>query len=282
MYKAEFVSDKGLSYLFGSEGHTAFSMDVGNGMSVNLGISQGFSQVGEFVDSQSIGGKPISVKGVVYGNVEQKKNELRNAFAPFTSGKLIFNKTHFIRVYVEESPTFSARKGDGRFTMLLYAPKPLFQNITESVYKIGEIQPLFSFPVNYSEKHIFGKTVSPGFAMILNNGDVPVPLQISLMFHADCKNPKITDNKNLKFFKLNGTFSAGSVVNIYRDDFGILKVVQESEENSQDIINMVDEDSDFFEITVGSNPISVTADVGSGSIETIIKFNESVVSVYET
>lgn len=83
MYSVVFEGDNGSTYLFGAGGNTVFDMDFGNGVSVNIGASQGFSQVGETVESMTVGGRPISVKGAVFGNVYSKKAEMRRVFAPF-------------------------------------------------------------------------------------------------------------------------------------------------------------------------------------------------------
>ena len=49
MYSAIFEADNGQKYIFGRDGETVFDMDLGNGVTVNVGTSQGFSQVGETV-----------------------------------------------------------------------------------------------------------------------------------------------------------------------------------------------------------------------------------------
>lgn len=282
MYKAKFVSDKGITYLFGAEGKTAFSMDVGNGMSVNLGTSQGFLQIGETVETQSIRGKTISVQGAVYGNVKKKKDELRKAFAPFTAGKLIFNDTHFIRVYVQNTPTFSAKKGDGRFTMLLYAPNPTYQSINKTVYDINKIKPLFMFPLNYAEPHKFGEKMGTNTVLVQNNGDVPVSLSVEMYFTTHCENIKIENVVSRKFMKINGYFDAGLRLKVGRNERGIFYVTQTDGVNENDLIGNVDEASTLWEIPVGDSLIGVFAEVGQEGIMAKISFNEAVVSVYET
>ena len=51
MYNVIFESENGQKYVFGADGETVFDMDLGNGVSVDIGTSQGFSQVGETVES---------------------------------------------------------------------------------------------------------------------------------------------------------------------------------------------------------------------------------------
>ena len=96
MYKVVFESDNGQKYVFGVDGETVFDMDLGNGVSVDVGTSQGFSQVGETVESMTVGGRTITVRGTVFGNVQSRKKIMRKVFAPFVWGKLIFEGKHYI------------------------------------------------------------------------------------------------------------------------------------------------------------------------------------------
>ena len=88
MYSAIFEADNGQKYIFGKDGETVFDMDLGNGVTVDVGTSQGFSQVGETVESMTVGGRTITVRGTIFGNVQSRKKMMRKVFAPFTWGKL--------------------------------------------------------------------------------------------------------------------------------------------------------------------------------------------------
>ena len=149
MYNVVFENDNGSKYYFGINGTTIFDMDLGDGVSVNIGTSQGFSQVGEQLQSRSVSGRTISVKGAVYGNIQERKRTMRNVFSPFSCGRLVFENQYYIRVYVKSSPTFSTIKNDGKFTMRFFAPYPFFKSVDEKNVEIGSIRPLLSVPVNY-------------------------------------------------------------------------------------------------------------------------------------
>ena len=83
---AVFKADNGEKFVFGVNNGNVFYMDIGEGVSVRIGTSQGFSQVGETVQTQSVGGRKIKVVGAIYGNVAQKKKEMRRVFAPSFPG----------------------------------------------------------------------------------------------------------------------------------------------------------------------------------------------------
>ena len=104
MFEVVFENDNGKKFAFGPSGGNWFAMNIADGMEVTLGKSQGFAQIGETVETQSISGRPIDVSGKMYGNIAERKNALRNTCTPLASGRLVFGKEHYIRVYVKAAP----------------------------------------------------------------------------------------------------------------------------------------------------------------------------------
>lgn len=281
MYNVIFESDNGLKYAFGELGNTIFDMDFGDGVSVNIGTSQGFAQVGESVENQSVSGRTINVKGVVYGNVQNGKKTMRKVFAPFVSGRLIFEGKYYTRVFVKSAPSFSPVKNDGRFSMQLFAPYPFFYSVVEESVFIGEIKALFRFPVNYSTPHRFGTRTSVKYKTIYNDGDVNVPFKLQIIANADSTNVTISNLETFEFLKFNGVLSAGNSITVYRDESNVLRVELTSDGISSDAIDMVDEESMLFELNVGDNVIGVDSDEGGDNLTVTIFFNPAVVALYE-
>ena len=220
MYNAVFEADNGRKYVFGIDGKTAFDMGIGSGVPVDIGTSQGFLQVGETVENYTISGRTIEVKGAIYNDIPKRKKEMRGVFAPFVSGKLTIQGKYFIRVYVKETPTFSPKNDDGRFTMVLFAPYPYFYDVNEVVKTVGTIKPMFSFPINYATPHKFGERVGESYINLLNEGDVNAPIddagserwwyltqeEVDLIFSAD---------KELRDQKLRSRYTAYANGEIY-------------------------------------------------------------------
>lgn len=281
MYNAVFEADNGRKYVFGVDGKTAFDMDIGNGVTVDIGKSQGFLQVGETVENFTVTGKPIKVKGAIYGDIAKKKREMRGVFAPFVSGKLTIQGKYYIRVYVQDTPSFSPAKDNGRFTMVLFAPYPFFCSTEKIVKNIGNIEPLFSFPVNYSYPHKFGQKGSQKYINVINDGDVNSNFNIVISSSGVSSNVVLTNLETLKYFKLNGSFFNGDVAKIYRDDKNILRAELTRDGETIDIISWVDEGSELFELNVGTNLISADDDEGGANLTVNIMFNPALVSVYE-
>ena len=281
MYSAIFEADNGQKYVFGKDGETVFDMDLGSGISVDVGTSQGFSQVGETVESMTVGGRTITVRGTVFGNVQSRKKMMRKVFAPFVWGKLTFSGTHYIRVCVKDTPTFSPVKDDGRFTMLLYAPFPFFYSVDDAHYNIGEIAPAFSFPINYATPHKFGERGTEKYTNVYNNGDIAVPFNVYMETFGTSVNPLIVNLDTQEYLKLNGTLTTGGVANIYRDSNNILRAELTANGEVVDILSWLDDGSTLFQLNPGDNIIAFDDDDGGSSLTVKFTFSPAVVAVYE-
>lgn len=282
MFNVVYEGDNGKRYVFGKPGNTFFGMDIGNGMEVQIGTSQGFRQIGETVESQGVGGRPIKVTGEIFGDIPGRKAVMRNVFAPLSSGRLIFQNTYYIRVYVKHAPTFSAVKNNGLFTMQLYAPYPYFRSLDEKAAYVGSVTPQFRFPVNYSTPHRFGSKSAARYTNIINNGDTKVPFGVYLSSDGTCSNITVTNMRTLAYLKINGTLSSGESMKIYRDDDGVLRAEFVSGGVTTDAISMIDEGSTLFELDVGDNLIAASDDTDGTNLTAMFTFREAVASLYES
>lgn len=281
-FEVVFEADNGKKFVFGRNGCNYFGMNIGNGVEVKLGTSQGYSQVGESVETQSVGGRPIDVTGEMYGNIAERKNALRNVCTPFTAGRLVFQKKHFIRVYVKNAPSFSAVKNNGLFKMQFFAPFPFFFDVDEKDFYIGNVTPQFRFPVNYGVPHRFGTRSVARYTNVVNSGDVRVPFRLHLQSNGVCTNVTVTNLNTFAFLKLNGILNAGDAVDIYRDNDNVVRAELSSGGVVSDIISWVDEASTLFELEVGDNLISASDDEGGAALAAHFVFNAAVGALYET
>lgn len=281
MYNVTFKNDNGKRFYFGTKGKNVFDMDLGNGVSVNIGTSQGFGQIGETLQTQSVGGRTINVKGSLFGNIPSGKHTLRSAIAPFSSGILIFQDKYYTRVYVKETPTFSSKKNDGKFSLQFYAPYPFFYSVDKKGASTGTVTPMFRFPVNYGTPHKFGERSTVRTADIINDGDVKVPFEVSIQTIGFSRDITITNIKTEQVLKINGSITAGEEIKIYRDKNNILRAELRNGAETTDIISRIDESSDFFELDAGENIVNAKAEEGGSSLVITLSFNSAVVNLYE-
>lgn len=282
MYEVIFQNDNGKVFTFGPNGGNWYGMNIGNGLEVTLGKSQGFAQVGETVETQSIGGRSIDVTGMLFGDIVGGKNNLRNVCAPLSSGRLIFQKSHYIRVYVKAAPSFSAVKNNGLFKMQFYAPFPFFSAFQESYFLIGGVVPSFRFPVNYGRPHRFGTRSNERYVNVVNSGDVRIPYRLVLRSEGVSTNPTLTNITTFAFLKINGIINIGQFITIFRDDNNVLRAELTDGNQVTDVITWIDDESSLFELDPGDNLISANDEEGGKALIASFTFNPAVGALYET
>lgn len=282
MYEVIFENDNGKKFVFGPGGNNWFGMNIGDGMEITLGKSQGFAQIGETVETKAVAGRPIDVTGQFYGDIVERKNALRNVCAPLASGRLVFQKTHYIRVHVKAAPSFSAVKNNGLFRMQFYAPFPFFSAFSESYYRIGGMVPGFRFPVNYKKPHRFGTRNSERYVNVINPGDVRVPFRLTIRSEGISTNATITNLTTFAYLRINGIINTGEYITIYRDNNNVLRAELTSGETVTDVVTWIDDESSLFELESGDNLISANDDEGGAALVAGFTFNPAVGVLYET
>lgn len=282
MYNIKFVKDNGDVFLLGKDNNIVFDVDGLSGINIDLGKSQGFSQVGESVDTQSVGGKTLKIKGVIFKDLANIKKAMIKAFSPFSRGRLVFDDKYYLYVYVKESPTVAPTKKGGAFMLAVFAPFPFFKEIAESTFYIGTITPSFSFPVNYETPHVFGSKSEARYINVVNDGDLKTAYRIDLTTEATSTNITLTNLNTFEFLKLNGTLNVGEKISVYRDENNLLKAELINGSETTDILSWIDEESTLYELNVGDNLILASDDDGGANLTAQLTFNSVIGGVYET
>lgn len=282
MYNIKFVKDNGDVFLLGKDNNIVFDVDGLSGINIDLGKSQGFSQVGESVDTQSVGGKTLKIKGVIFKDLANIKKAMIKAFSPFSRGRLVFDDKYYLYVYVKESPTVAPTKKGGEFMLAVFAPFPFFKEIAESTFYIGTITPSFSFPVNYETPHVFGSKSEARYINVVNDGDLKTAYRIDLTTEATSTNITLTNLNTFEFLKLNGTLNVGEKISVYRDENNLLKAELINGSETTDILSWIDEESTLYELNVGDNLILASDDDGGANLTAQLTFNSVIGGVYET
>lgn len=283
MAEVYYESDSGKRFAFGRAGSNIYGMAIGNGVNIALGTTQGFSQIGETVQTQAVAGRPIAVKGEFYGSkISERKDALRNVCAPMTAGRLVFWGKWFIRVFVKEAPSFSPKRGIGKFMMQFYAPFPFFSQLEKSSYSIGEVTKQFRLPINYSTPHRFGTTSTAKATNVENSGDVPVNFQLDVYARGTCNDVTVTDLNTRKMLKINGELVAGDQVTIYHDDNGALRAELNRGGEVTDMLGRIDDDSNLFQLQPGENLLAATESGGGSAMTVRFSFHPARAVLYET
>lgn len=280
MYEARFENSKGQTFFFGYSHGNIFDIEGLTGQDLNVAMSQGFNQIGETVENISIGSKLLEIKGRILGDATQEKRNMLAVFAPFESGRLIFEDKYFIECSVKYTPLITPEKQDPRFELVLVAPYPYWQKLTAESHTVGGWKPMFSFPVNYGEPHIFGIEATGAFINAYNSGEVEAYYRLEFYAKGEVKNPEVINVRTQEFIRINTTLYNGDKIVIYRKG-GKLIVEKESAGIVEDAFNLLDEDSDLLSMHVGDNILKATASKNDTLLLTTLVFNAAVVGVYE-
>ena len=285
MLNAIFKTDDGREFVFGTAGNVAFDMDVGAGVPVELGKTQGFSQIGQSVSTKSVSGRNIKVTGCAYRNVPATKRTMRNILAPFIAGTLTINDRYFCRVHVKNPPTFSTAKNDGRFTMQFFSPTPYFFSKTEQSSSINSVSKLFSFPVNY-KSHKFGETSVEKYVNFRNDGGVDVPFNFTITAIDIVDSIYVENIETREFIEIRNpvdfALQSGEQISVYRTLDGVLRAEKISGDDVSDILSWVSVDSNLFQLSVGDNFISAVDGASDlATFTTTVSFRPAYWSVFE-
>lgn len=280
MYYAKFTNSKGNTFNFGYKYGNLFDIDGLTGLDVSIAFSQGFNQIGETAENKTVKSRSFEITGRLLGDAAQSKKKMLSVFAPMESGRLFFEDKYYIDCIVQHSPIITIDKKDPKFELVVVAPYPYWQKVTNDSFVVGGYEPAFRFPVNYSEPHTFGIAKAGTFINAFNSGEVDVFYRLEFRSNGETLNPQIRNALTGEYLKLNTTIVAGEKYSIYQTAGG-LSVEFEKNGVTEDAFALLDEDSDLMTIHAGDNLISATAEDGENLLITTITFNAAVVGVYE-
>lgn len=281
MYSCKFVNSNGNVFLFGVENNLLFDVAGLSGVSVDIGTAQGFSQIGETVQAETVSGQELKIFGTIFKNIPQTKAAMCNTISPFARGKFIFGDKYYYDVVVQNAPEFSPVKNNGAFSLRLFSAFPFPRALDDNSFIIGGITPMFSFPVNYVTPHQFGVKSAARYANILNSGNIKTPFKLVITTETQSSNITLTNLETFKFLKLNGVLNVGEILTIYRGDDNQLRAEKTVDGKTENVIDWIDESSDLFELSVGDNLILASDDEGGDELTVQIIFNSILSGVFE-
>ncbi len=275
MYNLKYIPESGNEIILTYDyGYLIKTVEGATGRAVNLNTTQGYEQIGETVQSTSLGGQIITVYGTIPRRNTSAKLALLRAFLPLTKGRLVWEDRYFMDVYVKDSPTVTQEKHSD-FILSLFASYPYWQKLSENYYELGGLSGGFRFPVNYATPHRFATYSSETQFNAVNNGDSAANFTLNITSGgADLVNFAVTNIKTLKFIRFTGTLPAETKLEMYRDG-GQLYI----KAGGADAFDLIDDTSDLFSLDPGDNVLLFTADSGAAEAKIAITFNETFAGV---
>ena len=282
MYSARIETDSGQIFNFGYDYGTVFDIDPLTGVDVDISTSQGFQQVGETVESQSVGGITRSIKGTIIKDARQTAAKMLKILLPFTAGRLYFkngNEEYFCYITIKKTPVILTDETSKitRFSLQVYCHNPFWLGTTEKAYIIGGYTPAFQFPVIY-DTHTFGELQSDAFVDCYNNGVAQTEFNIKFAALYTVTNYGVIDVVTLEELYFNDTLELGEIVNVYRKN-GRLYAEKTVGGVTTDIFSKLADDSNLLYLKTGSNVLKATATDGLSGLQVSVSFYEGQAGV---
>lgn len=283
MYSAKIVTDKGETFEFGYEYGTLFDIDPLNGINVDISTSQGFQQVGETIESQSVTGVSRTISGVIIGDAIQIGRKMLSVLTMFTTGKLYFNNSYFCNICISKTPYITKPiSGRVKFSTMVYCNVPYWMDIRQSEYVLGGWEPTFKLPITYSneEPHTFGIHDNNAFVNCFNSGDVRQPITLRFTAYSQATNFGIENAQTLEKILLNDSLLAGDIVTV-ENVGGRLTVTRERNGAKTNIFSVLDDSSRLFWVEPGDNVFKIIADTGVDQVRVSVSFYPGYVGVLD-
>ena len=278
MYNARIETDTGQIFHFGYEHGSVFDIDPLTGVDVNIATSQGYQQIGETIEGQSVGGLSRTVKGVFFRDAATQTAEMLNKLPIFTTGKLYYNDDYYCEITIKKTPVIVTNNvGKTTFTMLLYCNNPFWLKAKIDKYVLGESIATFKFPVCYNT-HAFAIKNTDAFVNCYNGGITQAEFNILFTSSGTATNFGIIDANTFKFLRLNTEIRPGVTIQVYRKS-GKLKITKIDENGEEDIFGALDENSTLLELNAGDNLLRAIADGGVDNLQVEITFAEPYMGV---
>ncbi len=273
MYNLRYVRNDGKTITMTPDSDYIIATVSGvTGYETSLSTSQGYEQTGNSVDGTSVSGQSIAINGFVLGVKPKAKRELLNIFAPQTQGRLYWEESCWIDVYVKSSPSIT-QEVNSKFSLVLFAPYPYWRSVEQSVKALGITTKMFRFPVNYSESHCFGEVNTTGEVNCYNEGSAAATFTLYLKAPVKVVDPVIINTLSGKKLKFNGTLQAGDLLTLYRD-VGAVRLELTRDNVTTNALDMLDDSSDLFQLDIGDNVLTGDAELNGASMQvTIIYYN---------
>lgn len=282
MYEARYVSDAGPEFLFSFDNGVIFDIDPLSGVTINLSTAQGYHNAGEVVLGKTVSSVTRKVQGVFFrGDKEKKKHDMQAAFAPFSSGRLYFNKKYYCECDVKKTPEFYKKDNREMFSIQLTCAYPFWLSAGDVVYELGVYEPAFSFPVNYTDPHQFGIKDPNKFIDCYNDGEESASMMMEFSTMTVSENYGILNIKTDEYIRIVDRLGIGDKMRVFWKNNTLRLERTTSDGTVSDAFTMLDENSTLFHAEPGHNIFMMQADSGLNDLMVLVSFPKTKAGVYD-
>ncbi len=248
---------------------------------VSFDTTQSNREIGEKLEHQSVNPKTISIRGSILGESDGVREQMKHVIAPLSTGKLIYEDTYDLEVYVKSSPDVERYQNNAKFTFTLYAPYPFWRKKDKQSTTLVGLRPLFSFPWNISNPSpfMFSEYVEVGYVNVKNAGEAPAYWTVTFSALDEVVNPRVYNMETGEYVKILKTMNNGEQVVISTEGEELTVTCVGSDGVESDGFRYLDIESEPFRLAVGDNFIKTDAEINTTALRASISYHPAFVGV---
>ncbi|MEG2412561.1 MAG: phage tail family protein [Clostridium sp.] len=252
---------------------------------LELNTSSNAHYDGSIVDSKRVDKRYISIQAEYKGpNKEIERKNLISFFNPKNKGILIIDYCGTLRSIEYEIEEFNSKivniHEDLIFMVNLLCANPYFNEVMESKIEIALWNGAFHFPLVIPKNNgIIVGFRSPSLIVNVNNtGDVQSGMIIEFRALGSLTNPSLFNINSRESIKINKSMVSGEIIKV-NTSAGKKKVVQKLNGVEANVMNLLDLNSEFLQLSVGDNLFRYNADSNIDNLEVSIYYNPAYLGV---
>ena len=248
---------------------------------VDFDTTRSNREIGETLQHQSVSPKTLTIRGTLMGDCAGKRDQMNHVLAPLAKGRLIYNDTRSMEVYVKTSPDIERYSGNARFSVSFYAPFPYWAEKDKVNQVLVGYEPQFMFPWNISDPEPFylSKAAQVGYVTVVNEGEAPVGWTISFLALSAVKNPFVQSIDTGETVKVLKTMAENETLTISTEGEELTVTLTAADGTETDGFEFLDIDSVPFRLSLGENHIKTDAEEGGSGLRASISFRPAYAGV---
>lgn len=248
---------------------------------VDFDTTRSNREIGETLQHQSVSPKTLTIRGTLLGDCAAARDQMNHVLAPLAKGRLIYNDTRSMEVYVKTSPDIERYSGNARFSASFYAPFPYWVEKNKVNQTLVGYEPQFLFPWNISDPNPFylSKAAQVGYVTVVNEGEAPVGWTISFLALSAVKNPFVKSIDTGETVKVLKTMAENETLTISTEGEELTVTLTAADGTETDGFQYLDIASVPFRLQPGPNHIKTDADQGGDTLRASISFRPAYAGV---
>lgn len=248
---------------------------------VDFDTTRSNREIGETLQHQSVSPKTLTIRGTLMGDCAAARDQMNHVLAPLAKGRLIYNNTSSMEVYVKTSPDIERYSANARFSVSFYAPFPYWVEKDKVNQVLVGYEPQFMFPWNISDPNPFylSKLAQVGYVTVNNEGEAPVGWTVNFLALLEAKNPYVKNIVTGEMVRVMRTMAAGEQVTISNEGEELSVTLTATDGTESDGFQYLDIASVPFRLQPGPNHIKTDADQGGDTLRASISFRPAYAGV---